>query len=171
LSRYWDRDLGNGVEPAEPVPQMFFRPGQLVMDPAKVAAIKVIKPRSTFLDRLKKTALKDNHWQAIRQALVEKKTGIDGALSLSERLIFYKNRWYVPEGRDLCQEIFSQNHNSRTAGHFEQFKTANKIKANFYWPNMDQDIEEYVHSCDCCQGNMTACHMDIYIHGLYSGAT
>ena len=92
LSRRWDHRLGEGGEPAEPIPQMFFRPGQLVMDPAKVATIKVIKLQSTFLDRLKEAALKDNHWQAIRQALEEKKTGIDAALSLSEGLIFYKNR-------------------------------------------------------------------------------
>jgi len=71
---------------------MFFCPGQLVMDPAKVAAIKVIKLQSIFLDRLKEAALNDNHWQAIRQALEEKKTRIDAALSLSDRLIFYKNR-------------------------------------------------------------------------------
>jgi len=35
-------------------------------------------------------------------------------------------------------------------------KTADKIKANFYWPNMDQDILEYVRSCDACQRNKTA---------------
>jgi len=34
FSRRWDHRLGEGGEPAEPVPQMFFRPGQLVMDPA-----------------------------------------------------------------------------------------------------------------------------------------
>jgi hypothetical protein len=50
LSRCWDHRLGEGGEPAEPVLQMFFCPRQLVMDPAKVAAIKVIKLQSTFLD-------------------------------------------------------------------------------------------------------------------------
>jgi hypothetical protein len=34
-----DHRLGEGGEPTEPFPQMFFRPGQHVMDPAKVAAI------------------------------------------------------------------------------------------------------------------------------------
>jgi hypothetical protein len=50
------------------------------MDHAKVAAIKGIKLQSTFLDRLKEALLKVNNWQAICQALEEKKTGIDAAL-------------------------------------------------------------------------------------------
>ena len=158
LSRRWDHRLGEGGEAAAPTPQLFFRPGQLVMDPAKIAAVKVISLKSTFLERLQAAALKDNHWQEIRKALEDRKTGMDPALSLSEGLVFFKNRWYVPEGRDLRQEIFSQNHDSRIAGHFGQFKTADKIKANFYWPNMDQDIEEYVRSCDSCQRNKTARH-------------
>ena len=85
-------------------------------------------------------------------------TGMDAALSLREGLVFYKNRWYIPEGRDLHQEIFSQNHDSRIAGHWGQFKTADKIKVNLYWLNMDQDMEEYVRSCDSCQRNKTARH-------------
>jgi hypothetical protein len=79
-------------------------------------------------------------------------------LSLSDGLVFFKNHWDVPEGRDLRQEIFSQNHDSRIAGHFGQLKTPDKIKANIYWPNMDHDIEEYVCSCDSCQRNKTARH-------------
>ena len=158
LSRRWDHRLGEGGEPAAVVPQMFFRPGQLMMDAAAVASVKLISLQSTFLDRLRQAAEMDEQWKAVRRALEDRKTGMDAALSLREGLVFYKNRWYVPEGRDLRQEIFSQNHDSRIAGHWGQFKTADKIKANFYWPNMDQDIEEYVRSCDSCQRNKTARH-------------
>ena len=158
LSRRWDHRLGEGGEPAAVVPQMFFRPGQLMMDATAVASVKLISLQSTFLDRLRQAAEMDEQWKAVRRALEDRKTGMDAALSLREGLVFYKNRWYVPEGRDLRQEIFSQNHDSRIAGHWGQFKTADKIKANFYWPNMDQDIEEYVCSCDSCQRNKTARH-------------
>jgi len=150
--------LGEGGVPAEQVPQMFFRPGQLLLDPAKLAASKVCKLQFTFLDGLKEAASKDNHWQAIRQSVGEKKTRIDAALSLSERLIFNKNYWYVLEGRHLRQEIFFQNYHIRNDGQSAQFMTANKIKVNLYWPNMHQNIEEYVRSCGRCQRNKTACY-------------
>jgi hypothetical protein len=126
------------------------------MDPAKVAAVKVISLQSIFLQKLRNAALKDNQWQAIRMALRNCKSGLDPAFSVSEGMVFFKNRWYVPEGRDLRREIFSQNHDSWIAGHFRQLMTADKIKANFYRPNMGQDIGKYVSNCDSCQRNKTA---------------
>jgi hypothetical protein len=103
-------------------------------------------------------ALKHNHWLEIRKALEHRKTGLDPAVSLSDGLEFFKNCWNVPEGRDLHQEILSQNHDSRIARHFGQLKIADKINANFYRPNMDQDIEEYLRSCNSCHRNKTARH-------------
>jgi len=128
------------------------------MDLMKEAAVKVMSLQSTFLQKLRDAALKDNYWQDTRKALEYRKTGLDPALSLSEGLVFFNNRWYVLEGRDFRQEIFSENHNSRIAVYFGQLKMADKMKINFYCPNMDQDIEEYVRSCDSCQRNKTACH-------------
>jgi hypothetical protein len=112
----------------------------LITNPAKVASVKVISLQSTFLQRLRDAALKDNHCLKIRKALDDRKNGLDLTLSLSEELVFFKNRWCVPEGRDLRQEIVSQNHDSMIAGNLRQFKTAEKIKVNFYWHNIDQDI-------------------------------
>ena len=59
LSRRWDHRLGEGGEPAAVVPQMFFRPGQLMMDAAAVASVKLISLQSTFLDRLRQAAEMD----------------------------------------------------------------------------------------------------------------
>jgi len=41
---------------------------------------------------------------------------------------------------------------SRIAGHFETYKTIGRVRANFYWPTMDEHITEYI-SCDVCQSN------------------
>ncbi|KAH0604561.1 uncharacterized protein H6S33_006938 [Morchella sextelata] len=55
-------------------------------------------------------------------------------------------------------EILSDTYDSNVAGHFGQFKTLERVKNNFFWPNMDKDIEEYVRSCDSCQRNKTSRH-------------
>jgi hypothetical protein len=61
--------------------------------------------------------------------------------------------WYAS-----LTEILSDTHDSKVAGHFGQFKTLERVKNNFFWPNMDKDVEEYVRSCDSCQRNKTSRH-------------
>ena len=49
-------------------------------------------------------------------------------------------------------------HDSRMAGHFGTYKTIGRVRANFYWPKMDEQITEYVRSCDICQHNKVIRH-------------
>ena len=77
---------------------------------------------------------------------------------MDDGLLFVKGRWYVPSNKELKNKILMAEHDSRIAGHFGQFKTLERIKANFYWPRMDQEVEEYVRSCDSCQRNKATRH-------------
>ena len=38
-------------------------------------------------------------------------------------------------------------------------KTIELVRRNFFWPQMDQWIEDYVRSCPDCQNNKAACHI------------
>src|SRR6266516_4610119 len=42
-------------------------------------------------------------------------------------------------------------HNDPTAGHFSTDIMFNKIKFQYYWPQMYEDIRAYVQTCDSCQ--------------------
>ena len=42
-------------------------------------------------------------------------------------------------------------HDSKMAGHLRIAKTSDRIKANFYWPGMTEDVRRYCKSCDVCQ--------------------
>ena len=64
----------------------------------------------------------------------------------------------MPGNKELKNKILKAEHDSRIAGHFGQFKTLERIKANFYWSKMDQEVEEYVCSCDSCQRNKATRH-------------
>jgi hypothetical protein len=48
-------------------------------------------------------------------------------------------------------EIAESEHDSKVAGHFAQKKTLKLITRNFYWPKMEEWINEYVRTCDTCQ--------------------
>jgi len=41
-------------------------------------------------------------------------------------------------------------HYSIMAGHFGTYKTIGRVRANFYWAKMDEQITEYVRICDIC---------------------
>jgi len=44
-------------------------------------------------------------------------------------------------------------HDSTFAGHCRTYKTIGRIRANFYWPKMDENISEYGCSGDICLRN------------------
>ena len=59
--------------------------------------------------------------------------------------------WRVVTPRAMRREILAEAHNSSVGGHGGQFKTAERIKADFWWKNMDADIADHVSTCTTCQ--------------------
>jgi hypothetical protein len=51
------------------------------------------------------------------------------------------------------KEILYEFHNSPVGGHRGMNKTYRTIKSQYTWPNMKQDVEEYVKRCRSCQIN------------------
>ncbi|MGL4847989.1 MAG: hypothetical protein ACRC28_03545, partial [Clostridium sp.] len=54
-------------------------------------------------------------------------------------------------------QILRQAHDSMTAGHFGEKKTMEKICYTFYWPQMTQDVENYVATCKRCRMSKHIC--------------
>lgn len=57
---------------------------------------------------------------------------------------------YIPENWRL--EIIRAYHDEETAAHAGFFKTYNRIKKLFYWPNQKADISEHIRKCAVCLG-------------------
>jgi hypothetical protein len=53
------------------------------------------------------------------------------------------------------QQILYEFHDAPLGGHRGMNKTFQAIKSRYMWPNMRQDIEEYVKQCKSCQVNKT----------------
>ena len=49
------------------------------------------------------------------------------------------------------EPVLYMMHNDPTAGHFGREIMFNKIKTRYYWPQMYEDVKEYVKTCDSCQ--------------------
>jgi hypothetical protein len=80
---------------------------------------------------------------------------------IQEGLIYFKGRLQIPYIEELRMKIAESEHDSRVVGHFEQKKTLEIITQNFYWPKMEEWINEYVQTCNTCQ------HMKSHRHATF----
>lgn len=69
----------------------------------------------------------------------------------SDGLLRHRRMAYVPQDYAVRAEIMKICHDDPTAGHFGQKRTLKLVQRKYYWPNMSQDVSEYVKGCDICQ--------------------
>jgi len=105
-----------------------------------------------------KAADSDETYLATLKALLKGDSKVHTNFSIEKDLLLYKNRWYIPKDEGLRLTIMEAEHDSKIAGHFGTYKTIGRVRANFYWPKMDENITEYVRSYDVCQRNKVIQH-------------
>ena len=115
--------------------------------------MSVFKLTSTMAEKIKGAGTADKLYTGMVERVLMRAKDISKHLMLEDGLLFRKGCWVVSDSRELKNMILKAEHDSRVTGHFGQFKTVEQVKANFFWPKMDLEVEEYVHSCDSCQWN------------------
>jgi len=119
---------------------------------------QVFRLQTTFHEALVKAADNNQIYLATLQAILKGDSKVDTNFSIEKDLLLYKNRWYIRKDEGLRQTHMEAEHDSKIAGHFGTYKTIGRVRANFYWPNMDEHITAYVCSCDVCQSNKVIRH-------------
>ena len=157
LSRRADHRPKGGSE-AQKTQTRLFKPGQLKLSAIKLSALKVVSLRNQFKSDLLDAGLKDPQWVKIRDAVLAKDKLVDQAFTVEEEVLLYKNRWYIPDNSDIKRQVLYDNHDSKIAGHFGVFKTLERIRQNYHWPKMGEEVQDYVRSCDTCQRDKTSRH-------------
>jgi len=113
---------------------------------------------SAFSATLLNAADQDKAYLDTFKSVLKSEKNVDTSLSIIKDLLCYKNMWYIPKDEALKRIIMEAEHDSRMAGHFGTYKTIGRIRANFYWHKMDEQITEYLCSCDVCQHNKVIRH-------------
>ncbi|KAL0180441.1 hypothetical protein M9458_025883, partial [Cirrhinus mrigala] len=67
------------------------------------------------------------------------------------------NRQYVPQA--LRQRTLQWVHASLSSGHPGIHRTTNLVRNAFWWPNMNQDITNFVKACSVCAQSKTPCEL------------
>jgi len=141
-----------------------FHPGQYIGEEPVILRAHVLQTCQrfrlwiTFHEALMKAADSDETYLATLKALLKGDSKVDTNFSIEKDLLLYKNRRYIPKNEGLRRTIMEAEHDSKIAGHFGPYKTIGRVRGNFYWPKMDENITKYVHSCNVCQRNKVIGH-------------
>jgi hypothetical protein len=166
LSRRTDPELEGGSENPNLSIRMF-KPGQLILEPGteeivtrQVMAVKALQTEeSPWAKSIKEAGLKDPEWLRIRNALkIGSTVSAFNDYAIEDDLVTYKKRLYIPDDAALKLEVAHRCHDAKVAGHFGRDKTLELINRNYYWPNIEQWVRNYVRTCDACQRNKAARH-------------
>src|SRR6266576_5150765 len=95
--------------------------------------------------------MKDSDWKATFEAVQAKTEDVDPEFETKEGTLLYDNRYVLPNDKPLKLKVLEANHDSKIAGHFGQYKTLERLRQNFFWSKMNDEVRDYVRSCDVCQ--------------------
>jgi hypothetical protein len=70
---------------------------------------------------------------------------------MKEGLLCWNDKIVVPNNQNIINQILKEFHNSHIGGHAGITRTLARIRAQFYWKNMREDIRAYVSQCVICQ--------------------
>jgi hypothetical protein len=128
--------------------------------PIQISAMEVELLLPEVKERIKEKAMLDEKYRELCKE-VTKGGNIDKGFTITDGLLCWKNRIYVPEG--LQQRVMQSEHDSKVAGHFGRDRMLELLTRNFYWTNMERDVRKYCSECDICQRTKAPRHAK---HGL-----
>ena len=116
---------------------------------------EVIVEGVEILEKIKKSEAKDN--KIIKAVEEMKKAGVkmlrDEEWREKGGLILKEGKVYMPKDKALRIEIIRLHHDMPMGGYGEQWKMAEMVTRNFWWPGVTREVKRYVEGCNACQRN------------------
>jgi len=128
---------------------------------ARILSLPARKWSEGFLTRVREEGKKDDAYKRAKkqEAVSEGLTPKDRKakeLSYENDLLYRWNLLWIPKG--LVQRVVESEHDTKVAGHMGQNKTIELVRQNFWWPEMNKQIIDFVRSCPECQRNKASRH-------------
>jgi hypothetical protein len=68
-----------------------------------------------------------------------------------ENKIFFRDRLFIPDDKELKLQIMTRTHSSAPAGHPGRTKTTSLLIRSYFWPGLTKDVAQYVRNCHLCK--------------------
>ena len=121
-----------------------------VSNPSTLSPLTAASGESVALQEAIKTAI--NQDPAYLQSLTALRDPND-LIQAHNGYLFRGDRLVVPAQQSLRTQLIAECHDIPLAGHQGHEKTLARLKERVYWMGMDQEVREYVATCDSCQRN------------------
>ena len=107
--------------------------------------IKVFNERKRIdeSDIIKKIRKNNTREKKVVQALKRE----DGLTWEEDKVVYMEGRIYVPNNKDLKEEILREHHDPADVGHPGQHRMQELIKRTYWWPGLKEDIKKYIQGC------------------------
>jgi len=119
----------------------------------KIQVGEMIVEGINIFDKIRKSEAKDD--EMIKVVKEMKKAGVkmlrDEEWREEDGLMLKEGKVYVPKDEVLRVEIIRLHHDMSMEGHGGQWKTAEMVTRNFWWPGVTREVKRYVEGCNACQ--------------------
>jgi len=117
-----------------------------------VRTAEVIIEGVDLLDKVRKSEAKDD--EIVKAVEEMKRAGVkmlrDEEWRQENGLMLKEGKMYVPKDERLRAEVIRLYHDMPVGGHRGQWKTAELVTRNFWWPGVTREVKQYVEGCDAC---------------------
>ncbi|PNY14541.1 hypothetical protein L195_g011223 [Trifolium pratense] len=107
------------------------------------------EPQCQIVEQIRAALKNDQNMVEIMLKYVSGKAPIQ--YTMRDGLLYWKQRLVIPKNNDLLHKILYKFHTSPIGGHAGITRTMSRITSQFYWPDMNKDIWDYVQKCVICQ--------------------
>ena len=116
----------------------------------RIRIAEVIIEGVDVLDKVRKYKARDD--EVIKAVEEIKKAGVrmlrDEEWRQEDDLILKEGKVYVPKDKKLRVEVIRLYHNMPVGGHRGQWKTAELVTRNFWWPEVTREVKRYMEEYD-----------------------
>jgi len=116
-----------------------------------VGKIRIFDNRKVVeeMDIIKRIKRNGTREKEVLQALQKE----DGSAWEEDEVAYMEGRIYVPNNKDIKEEILREHHNPADVGHPGQHRMQELIKRIYWWPGLKEDVKKHVQGCIKCQQN------------------
>ena len=128
------------------------------LDVKRIRITEVVIEGVDLMDKVRKYEARDD--EVVKAVEEMKRAGVkmlrDEEWRQEDGLMLKEGKVYVPKDEKLRAEVIRLHHDTPMGGHGGhggQWKTAELVTRNFWWPGVTREVKRYVEGCDACQRN------------------